>query len=234
MIKKFWKHRWVLRSILKSIYFNFHYLPFRQAIKLPILLYKPKFGDLKGKILLTKEAKFGLIKLGNLGVSLYPNNGIYIDNHGTIIFNGKCNIGNDSYISVGDSGCISFGDNVAASAALKITSYHRIELEDRVRIGWGCMFLDTDFHSMKKLGGGRTKGYGTIKLGENSWLGCKCLILKNTDIPKYTTVSAGTVLNKRLDIPEYSVVGMDNNIVVKSTGMYRDFRDDKINYSYDS
>ena len=30
-------------SLLRTIYFNFHYLPFSQAKKMPIYLHKPKF-----------------------------------------------------------------------------------------------------------------------------------------------------------------------------------------------
>lgn len=41
---------WVLRSIIPTIYFNFHYLPFKQAIKLPIFLYKPHLKLMKGTI----------------------------------------------------------------------------------------------------------------------------------------------------------------------------------------
>lgn len=54
---KIWKHRRDLYSIIKSVYFNFHYLPFKHAIKLPILLYKPKFFKLQGHI------KIGGVKL---------------------------------------------------------------------------------------------------------------------------------------------------------------------------
>lgn len=39
MLKNLWNKRWMLRSILYSLYFNFHYLPLKQAIKLPIILY---------------------------------------------------------------------------------------------------------------------------------------------------------------------------------------------------
>lgn len=42
----------VLRYIFPTVYFNFHYLPFKQAIKLPIVFYKPHFGMLKGKVLI--------------------------------------------------------------------------------------------------------------------------------------------------------------------------------------
>lgn len=40
----------VLRFLPWTLKFNFHYLPFKQAIKLPILLYKPKLLTLKGII----------------------------------------------------------------------------------------------------------------------------------------------------------------------------------------
>ena len=36
-----------LPHLPQSIWFNFHYLPFSQAMKLPILLYKPHFKALK-------------------------------------------------------------------------------------------------------------------------------------------------------------------------------------------
>lgn len=42
----------LLRAIISSLYFNFKYLPFNQALKLPILLYKPYFKELKGKVVI--------------------------------------------------------------------------------------------------------------------------------------------------------------------------------------
>ena len=47
---KMWEHRRDLRSILQSVYFNFHYLPFSQAARLPILLYKPRLLKLQGNV----------------------------------------------------------------------------------------------------------------------------------------------------------------------------------------
>ena len=40
----------MLHSLPWSIYINFHYLPFRQAIRLPIMVYKPHFKKLGGSI----------------------------------------------------------------------------------------------------------------------------------------------------------------------------------------
>ena len=99
MIQKIWNNRHILGSLIPSIYFNFHYLPFKVAMKLPILLYKPKFLKLQGYIKLQGKIQFGMIRLGFPTVSLYPNIGISIENHGGIIlFKGKCRIGNNSFI----------------------------------------------------------------------------------------------------------------------------------------
>ena len=61
-------------------------------------------------------------------MSIYPSRGIMIENRGTIIFKGRCSIGNDSYVSVGKSGTIVFGDGFSASTSLKIACYDTIEL----------------------------------------------------------------------------------------------------------
>lgn len=231
MLRKIWNYRWALRSLPYTIYFNFHYLPFNQAIKLPILLYKPHLLKCKGNIIIEGKIKTGMIILGKYGVSLYPNTGITYENHGgTIVFNGMCNIGNNSFISVGTKGNIYFGNLFSSSASLKIASYHNIRFNDCVRVGWDCLFMDTDFHKMKKINGGYTKGFGPIIIGERTWIGAKCTILKNTVLPAYTTVSAGTQICKKMEIPQYSIIGQNSEVTVRSTGLYRDINDDKIIY----
>lgn len=45
----------VFRYIIPNLYFNFYYLPFRQACKLPIVFYKPSFGMLKGKVMIQSD-----------------------------------------------------------------------------------------------------------------------------------------------------------------------------------
>ncbi len=46
-----------------------------------------------------------MIRLGQFGVTLYPNTGVVWENHGgKVIFKNKCSIGNSSAISMGESG----------------------------------------------------------------------------------------------------------------------------------
>lgn len=230
--KKLWNNRNILHSILSTIYFNFHYLPFSQAIKLPILLYKPKLLKLKGNIKIEKcKIKFGMIRLGFPTVSLYPNTGIVYENHGgTIVFNGKCIIGNNSAISIGAKAVVELEDRFTATTTLRLTSYYKMTIDDCVTFGWDTLVMDTDFHKLTKLSGGYSKGYAPVSIGSNNWFGNGCRIMKRTMTPDYCVVQGGTILSGPVSVPSYSVVGNDSHVVVKATGIWRNIDDDVIEY----
>lgn len=101
ILHKLCMRRWVLRSIIPSIYFNFKYLPLKRAIFLPIFLYSPNLLIAQAKYMGMKP---NMIQLGKMMVSIYPNNGITIENKGLVEFYGRCSIGNNSFISVNKNG----------------------------------------------------------------------------------------------------------------------------------
>ena len=231
-IKKLWNNRRILRSIFSTIYFNFHYLPFSQAIKLPILLYKPKLLKVKGNVKIGGgKIKFGMVRLGFPTVSLYPNTGLVYENHGgTIVFNGLCSIGNNSAISIGTKAIVEFGDRFAASTTLRLTSYNHITFGDKVCFGWDTLVMDTDFHKLTKLSGGYSHGHAPVIIGSNNWFGNGCRIMKRTSTPDYCVVQGGTILSGPVSAPSYSVIGNDSHVVVKATGIWRNVDDDVIEY----
>lgn len=231
-IKKVWHSRWIFRSLLSTIYFNFHYLPWKVAVHLPILLYKPKLLKCRGTITLhSARIQTGMVILGKNTVSIYSNAGIVWECEGDVVFEGQCYIGNASALSVASKGHVFFGHDFYASASLKLVSYYHICFSDNVHIGWDCVVMDTDLHKMVSCQGEGTKGYGKVSLGRGNWLGMKCCVLKNTCTSDFCTVSAGSVLNRDYsNIPEYSIIGPDTNVILKREGVYRDFHNDSIEY----
>lgn len=230
-LKKLWGYRHMLRYLHKTIYFNFRSLPFRQAIMLPIWLYRPTFISCKGRIILGGgKAKPGMIRMGFNMVSIYPRNGVTIENRGTIVFNGRCSIGNDSYLSVGSKSKVEFGDQNIATASFKLASHCGISFGDRVSVGWNCMFIDNDFHRLTRDDGKPVKAYGKIDVGSNVWFGNNCTVMKNTIVPDFTTIAAGTMLSGKLQTPPKAIVGNRRNTDVLQTGVWRNFDDDKIKY----
>lgn len=200
----------VFRSLAFTFYFNFHYLPLRQAVRLPILLYKPKLLKMKGKVIIENEfIKTGMIKLGFPTVSLYPNSGIIIENHGGLmIFKGHTSIGNASAISIGKKGKVIFGDYFSATCAFKLTTYCSINFSSHVLCGWECTFTDTDFHKITdKIKGDKYKyPFAPIVIGSNTWIGMHSTILKGTNLPDYVIIGANSLLNSSSICPSYSLM----------------------------
>ena len=56
----------ILRYLPQNLYINFHYLPFKQAWKIPIMVWKPKFRRLQGEIQILGGGGFkpGWFRLG--------------------------------------------------------------------------------------------------------------------------------------------------------------------------
>ncbi len=223
----------MFRSIMSSLYFNFHYLPFNQAIHLPILLYKPRLLKCRGQIrIVSDNIKTGMIKLGIYEVSIYPNNGIMIQNDGGIItFYGSCKIGNNSYLSIGSNGILNFGANFNATASLKIVAYHNITFENDVLVGWENTFVDNDAHQVSYTDKTKPqpKPYGKVHIGKGCWFAYGNYIMKNTNLPDYCVIAAKSVLNKDYKVPNCSLLA-GIPATLKRTGIYLDKSNDIINY----
>lgn len=175
--------------------------------------------------------KTGMVCLGLPCVSIYPNTGISWECRGRVVFAGKCRIGGNSFLAVGEKGSVTFGDGFCASASLKLVSYHKIFFSENVRIGWNCLFCDTDMHAMTKENGGHTRGYAPIVIGKYNWIGNSCIVMKRTATPDYTTISAGSRVNRSyMDIPERSILSNAAPLEVVRTGLWRNPYDDTIKY----
>ena len=228
IVSKIWKNKWIIRSILSSIYFNFHYLPLKQAIRLPILLYKPNLLELKGKIIIdSPKISLGMITLGRYLVPLFPNSGITFQNKsGTIIFKGSCTIGNASTISVLKNANLTIGDGFLATTSLKLVTFKCVKIYDNVMFGWNCTICDTDFHSLTLVESGKKlPADAPIIIHNNCRFAQNCIILKGTEIPAYCIAATNSLLNKKYDIPTYSLIA-GQPAVLKKTGVFRNLNDD--------
>lgn len=224
-------YRWFFRNIFKTIYLNFKCLPFKQAILLPILLYKPRLLDISGRIIIEScNVRFGMICLGRNTVSFYPNTGITIENRGTIIFKGKARINSGGCLSVNCNAVLSFGANFSSTAELKIACYHSILIGENVLVGWETKIFDTDFHKITLLNGDEVKSYGQIIIGNNVWIAHDCLIMKNTVVPDCCVVGARSMLMSKYDTTYSLVAGSPAKIVRR--GCWLDRTNMQITYEY--
>jgi acetyltransferase-like isoleucine patch superfamily enzyme len=214
-----------------SLYFNFHYLPFKQAIKFPVLLFKPKLLKCRGEVVIESETiKTGMIQLGEYLVSLYPNKGIVWENNGgKVIFKGSCIIGNSSAISIGEKGHCELGNNFRATTGLKLTSHYSIQFGENTLIAWEVIVMDSSFHRLKDRNGEfKSKGFAPIVVGKNNWITTRCMILSGTKTPDYCTIGAGCILNKDYSGYPTHILLAGNPIEVKAKDIWIDLADHDI------
>ena len=232
LIERIWTRRKDFRSILSSLYFNFKYLPFKQAVKLPILLYKPTFLSLKGKITIdAPEIKTGMIRLGFHMVSIYPNNGITLELNGKeIIFKGGCSIGNNSYISTGGKSIVEFGDDFLCTSSIKLVSYRGIKFGQKCRIGWNSLVMDTNFHPIYDIAKKKyKKASGNIVIGDYNWFGTQCKIMHSVTTPERCIFGMGTVITRNCEMKPYCVMG-GSPVKILTENVMRDYNNDMENY----
>lgn len=198
-LKKIVRNKWMLRNIFTTIFFNFHYLPLKQAWKLPIILYKPSLGELKGEVIIDSRVKIrpGLIKLGQKTVSLYNSNGVTFENHGgVVVFKGSSKFDSGVRFSIGERGLLEIGKDVDSTAETKIVCYHHIKIDDEVLIGWDCLFMDTDLHQLSSSTDDIPPiAFGKVFVGRNTWIASKCDIMKDTFIPANSIVAFRSMTN---------------------------------------
>ena len=198
-----------LRMLLPSLWFNFKYLPFKQAVKLPILLYKPTILELKGSVVIESDSiRFGMIRLGIFKSAIYPNTGITIRNFGQLVFKGRCCIGNDCYVICGKHGKIFFGDGFLATAGSKIVSECGISFGANTLVGWGNIIIDTSFHPLYDMEKEKfKKAFAPVIIGNNNWFGMNCLIMPGVTTPDYCIFGARTVVTRGGNYESYCVYG---------------------------
>jgi acetyltransferase-like isoleucine patch superfamily enzyme len=175
-----------------------------------------------------------MVKLGQFTVPFYPNSGIVWSNKGgKVVFRGTCSIGNASVLSIEEKGCLDIGDNFCATTSLKLTTSCHITFRNNVLLGWNVLLTDNDWHKLTFIddnAGQNYKPYLPIEIGANCWIGFDTKILKGACIPDNCVIGANSLLNKKYDCPEYSLLA-GQPATVKKSNVYRDRNNDIIDYN---
>jgi acetyltransferase-like isoleucine patch superfamily enzyme len=186
----------------KTIYFNFKYLPFKQAIKLPIFVSKKVYLlETNGEVILDGSFRSASIQIGYGEVGIFDNKrsrSIW-QVSGKVIFKGRTNIGHGSKISVGSTGELILGEDFMITAESALVAFKHIEFGRNCLLSWDVLVMDTDFHTIRDENGVQINEPKEIIIGNHVWIGCRNLLLKGTCIPDNTIIAANSLVNGKLD-----------------------------------
>lgn len=183
----FWKINWI-----KTLWINFKILPFKSAIKCPIIVaYNTKVKNV-GKIVFTDKIYPAMVSLGVIRLSAFETNAIPLifNNRGTLEIGGRLKIHPGSVFSIVKGATIKVGNHVGFGANSKVICRKSITIGDDVRSSWNVQILDSDFHFLYNVE--KNKYYPRTKeifIGNNVFIGNGCTVGKGTIIPDGCVVS---------------------------------------------
>lgn len=192
-------------SIHKTLIANFSAFPFKDAIKLPIIVYQGTEIEQIGKIKFNCPIRKGILVIGKR--MFYRGQKTVIINRGTIEIDGDCEImGGTTVHTLRYCSKLHLGSNVMIAECVRMLIDTDVSVGDFTRITFGCLVIDSEFHFVLNT---ETGSVGTtrypIKIGKYNWIGNTAIIKKGTITPDYTIVSNGSMLTKDYsDIPKYS------------------------------
>ena len=205
----------IVRSIPKTLRFNFHYFPFKTALKLPVVVsHRTYLRELHGKVVLPEKLETAMVKIGFGDVGHYDrkrSRGIW-QVSGTVSFGGKASIGHGSKLSV--RGDLKLGAGFNMTAESTIVCAKDIIFGDDCLLSWDVLVMDTDEHPLYNKDNERINPDKPIVVGNHVWIGCKCILLKGAEVPNDTILAAGTLLKSAFD-GENQVIGGNPPSILK-------------------
>lgn len=187
----------------KTLWFNFHFFPWNQAIHCPVFIYgKLTIEGHEGSLCLnipTDQLYPGMIRLG-YNYDRFSTNyaGTLLQLQGTLQWNGpfRCSVNNVIGACQAEA-LVQFGAYVSLGANVKLRAYRCITIADHVAVTHDCGIYDTDFHPFRNIDSGEIPQYMTpIHLGQGSFIGFGTQITKGTVLPPYSLVAACSLLNR--------------------------------------
>lgn len=214
-----WKYR---INPVKTLYFNFKFLPFKNAIKFPFLIgNNVLFRCLQGKIILDAPISTGIVRIGfrDMGIQNERDRKTILDirKNSLVVFHGKSSIGAGARIYT--KGRLSIGNDFYLSLNSTIIAHDNIKIGDHCTVGWDSLIMDTDFHEVLNYETDiRLPMNSPISIGEHCWICNNCQVLKGSSIPPDTIIGAMSLVNKALSTPPHSLLA-GVPVQLKKTGI---------------
>lgn len=196
-------------NIWKTIWFNFHYFPFKTAIRFPFLIYyRTLLRKMGGKIIIQAPVRTGMVKFGAHYVKIIDP--FYLrtvwDVEGTLVIKGQTTIGRGCKINVEKDGTLVLGDNFLVTGTSAIICEKEITFGDDCLLSWDILIMDTDCHHIYNDSNEKINFPKAINVGSHVWIGCRNTILKGVSIGDNNVIAANSTITHSLQ-ESNSIIG---------------------------
>lgn len=202
----------------KTIYLNFKYLPFKQAIHLPIWISRRCYLlKTSGEIVINNRITPGMIQIGYGEVGIFDRirSRSILQLDGKIIFNGKTRIGHGCKLSIAKEALLEIGENFAITAETSIVCHKGIKIGNDCLFSWDILIMDTDLHYIINEDNRIINEPKQIDIEDKVWIGCRSLILKGVTIPSGNIIAANSTISRTQTVSN-SILGSNPTKILKT------------------
>lgn len=186
----------IVLSLPKSIFWNFYALPFKTAVRLPIIInFRTQVLIPRGSIKVSDKVKTFNIRInfkGSLGLNSNKKTYFIIQNNGKIHFESITHFSEGTSVRV-NGGYIDFKGRFSSNKNCYISSEKYIQFSEDICLGWNITIIDHDGHSFKD-----NSGKGSIILGKNIWIGSGSYILKNVVLGDNIIIASNSLVTSSI------------------------------------
>jgi len=198
----------VLLGLPKTVWFNLRYLPWRQAVRLPVWVsHRVWLLRMGGRVSVSEGVGFGRVQIGFSHVGVFDQvrcRSIW-EVSGEVDFEGACGIAHGCKISVTQEGHLILGEGCSLNAESTIYCCQRVAIGAGAMVSWQVQVMDSDLHKiMDAQTGRRLNADAPVSIGERVWLGSRAMVCKGTRIAAGSIVAAGAVCSGELG-PENAI-----------------------------
>jgi len=200
---------------LYSVVFCLRYLPFRQAIHVPMLIHPSvKIESLpRGAIQFCGKLRHGMFVFGFKGTTGQSNckSLIAIKSGARLIVSEGVQMARGTRIVI-SKGEMRIGQNFWCNGDCYFNCTTKITIGDSNMYGWNISFNTSDGHHVYENGVEKPME-GDITIGNHVWIASHCIIGKNTSIADDCVVAQHSLVGKRFEQANCLIGGMPAIII---------------------
>lgn len=194
-MNKNYLHNILSLNWLATIGINYHVGGLSLVFRQPIKIYGKMKYHIGGKIILPANAIRNTLIIGSPHEDYTASSGrAELNIEGTWTIHGITRIGNDCFIGVRKGGVLETGSNCTIGRDTQIHCSNKVSIGNNILTGE--MYI-TDCSEHQIISNGQKKPMmGEVNIGDGTYLGFRCMLLKGCRIPPLSVVASGAVCTK--------------------------------------
>lgn len=202
-------------NVLKSFYFNFRYLPFRQAIYMPVWITTnfSIHGLKRGQLILHQPFRKSVFlgECGSKGLQEMKG-GLYFSEDSRLIVHGFTAISQGSVLRMDKGATIEIGKNFYCNKNCYFRSSTYITFGEDCLLGWNVQINTSDGHQISY--NNRIKPSDLpVTIGTHVWLTSNTIITKGVSIADGCVIAQGAVVTKPIHESNVLVGGVNAKVI---------------------